>query len=88
MVIRWFLHVIAFSFILIVWMLDIGQLWIYKICLYDSYADERICTNDNWDDPFYTIMYSVTIGYGLLVAFPCIAYLMWLYFVKAEKNYR
>lgn len=88
MVVRWFLHIIAFIFVLIIWIVAVSQLWIYKLCLYSSQANARIASNDKWDDPLYTIMYSLLIGYGLLVAIPCIVYQLWLYFVKAEANYR
>lgn len=88
MVVRWFLHIVAFIFVLIMWILALSQLWIYKICLYSSQADLRITSNSEWNDPIYTIMYCILIAYGLLVAVPCIVYLLWLYFVKAESNYR
>jgi hypothetical protein len=88
MVVRWFIHIIGFIFILLIWILTASQLWIYKICLYYSKLSARYATNDNWKDPIYTILYSVTIVYGLFVVFPCIIYLLWYYFVQAEKNYK
>lgn len=85
--IRWFSHVIAFSFVLVIWLFNVSQLWIYKYVLYDFVNDLRIASNDKWD-VFYTILYGVVIAYGLIVALPCVIYLLWFYFVKAEENYK
>lgn len=70
------------------WILALSQIWIYRICLYSSQADIRITSNTKWDDPLYTIAYCILLAYGLLVAVPSIIYLLYLYFVKAESNYR
>lgn len=88
MITRWFFHIIGFAFVVIVWIFDCTQLWIYKICLYDGIIDARIMSNDNWNDPIYTIMYVVIILYGFFIAFPCLIYLMWMYFVKTEEMYK
>ena len=45
MVVRWFFHLVGFALVAIVWIFDAIQLWIYKICLYDSVNDVRIMTN-------------------------------------------
>ena len=45
MVLRWFFHLVAFALVIIMWTFDAIQLWIYKICLWDSVADVRIMTN-------------------------------------------
>ena len=82
MVMRWFFHLFAFAIIVICWMFDAIQLWIYAINLKDSVNDVRIMINDNWDEPIYSIMYGVVILYGFFIAIPCLAYLLWLYFVK------
>lgn len=82
MIARWFLHLIAISLIIVIWILDASQLWVYKISLKD------IAFNSNWVDPLYTILYSVTIAYGLLLAFPASVYLLYRYFIKAEDNYK
>ena len=87
MVMRWFFHLFAFAIIVICWMFDAIQLWIYAINLNDSVRG-RILINDNWDEPIYSIMYGVVIFYGFFVAMPCLAYLLWLYFVKTEENYK
>ena len=88
MVMRWFFHLFAFAIIVIIWMFDAIQLWIYAINLNDSVNSRRIMINDNWDEPIYSIMYGVVLIYGLFVAFPCLSYLLWLYFVKTEENYK
>lgn len=82
MIARWFLHLLAFSFIFIIWMLDVGQIWIYKYTLKDFGA------NSNWSDPFYTILYAAAIAYGVIIAFPSCIYLTYRYFIKAEDNYK
>jgi len=33
-------------------------------------------------------MYVAVFVYGLFVAFPCLIYLMWMYFVKTEEMYK
>ena len=82
MIARWFLHLIAISLIIIIWILDASHLWVYKISLND------IAFNSNWSEPLFTILYGVTVAYGLLLAFPTSVYLLYRYFIKAEDNYK
>jgi len=48
MIVRWFFHIIAFAFVVVVWIFHASQLWIYAICFNDSTRGSRIMNNDHW----------------------------------------
>ena len=79
---------VAFAFIMVMWIFHAIFYWIYQGILYNPATYQRLMEIYRWNYTSNDMWYGVTLAYGLFVAFPCFIYLMKLYLYKAQEIYR